>query len=107
MSPNMSDQELESILSGLVKKKEKKIPLNDFIGQNLNKNPEIKRIMNNLIIQMVKLVFHDVHSHKEVHTSLDQYSFIIIQDVSKSEYELRLINIDRLKKAGAILKNRN
>jgi hypothetical protein len=86
MSPIMSDYEIESILSGLVKKNEKKIPLIDFIGQNLNKNPEIKRTMNNLIIQMVKLVFHDIHSHREVHTSLDQYSYTIIQDVSKSEY---------------------
>jgi hypothetical protein len=67
----LSDHEIESISSRLVKKNEKKIPLIDFIGQNLNINPEIKRAMNNLIIQMVKLVFHDVHSHKEVHTSLD------------------------------------
>jgi hypothetical protein len=67
----LSDHEIESISSGLVKKNEKKIPLIDFIGQNLNINPEIKRTINNLIIQMVKLVFHDVHSHKEVHTSLD------------------------------------
>jgi hypothetical protein len=67
----LSDHEIESILSGMVNKNEMKIPLNDFIGQNLNINPEIKRTINNLIIQMVKLVFHDVHSHKEVHTSLD------------------------------------
>jgi hypothetical protein len=80
----LSDNEIESILSGMVNKNEMKIPLNDFIGQNLNINPEIKRTINNLIIQMVKLVFHDVHSHNEVHTSLDQYSFTIIQDVSKS-----------------------
>jgi hypothetical protein len=31
MSPLLSDHELKSILSGLVEKNQKKIPLNDFI----------------------------------------------------------------------------
>jgi hypothetical protein len=41
--------------------------------------------MTILVIQIVKLIFYDVHSHQEVHSSLDQFSFTIFKEVSKSE----------------------